>query len=104
MLRCKSFLRLRIHKHANSFIRNYSTQPRFIPNYNVVVVDCESTGRSANMHRVIEVAAIKMINGVYIGSFSSLVNPGVKIPQEVQELTGINDRMVLESVSSFKIL
>lgn len=72
--------------------RPYSTF--FKHNYNVVVVDCEATGRSPNTDRIIEIAAIKLVNGITIGSFSSLANPVTLIPDEVQQLTGISNYMV----------
>ena len=60
-----------------------------------VFVDIETNGGNGVSGRVIEVAAIKVLNGQIIGDFQSLVNPGGSIPFWITNLTGIsNDRLV----------
>lgn len=60
-----------------------------------VVVDVETTGGSpAAGHRVTEVAAVLVAGGEVRDTFSSLVNPGRRIPRMIAELTGITDEMV----------
>lgn len=58
-----------------------------------VIIDLETTGfgRSAE---VIELAALKIVNGKIIDTFESLVKPTVPIPVSVQELTHITNEMV----------
>ena len=56
-----------------------------------VVLDVETTGLSPDTDRVIEVAANKYDQGRLVDSFSSLVNPGRKIPAEITKLTGIRN-------------
>jgi DNA polymerase-3 subunit epsilon len=58
------------------------------------VVDLETTGGSPKDAFITEVGAVKYRGGELIGSFQSLVNPGVSIPTFVSHLTGINDRLV----------
>lgn len=60
-----------------------------------VFVDIETNGGSGERGRVIEVAAIKVLNGDIIEEFQTLVNPGSGIPQWITRLTGItpNDLM-----------
>jgi DNA polymerase III subunit epsilon len=55
-----------------------------------VIVDLETTGGSALFDRVLEVAAIRVENGVVTGRFERLVEPGIPIPPFVTRLTGIN--------------
>jgi DNA polymerase-3 subunit epsilon len=55
-----------------------------------VVVDLETTGGSALFDRVLEVAAIRVENGVVTSRFERLVEPGIPIPLFVTRLTGIN--------------
>ncbi len=60
-----------------------------------VVFDIETTGFSSSRNRIIEIGAVKVKNGVITEKFSSFVNPDVPIPFEIEQLTGINDNMVL---------
>lgn len=59
-----------------------------------VVVDVETTGISPSEHRVTEIGAVKLEDGIVQGTFNSLVNPGRPIPGEITALTGISQEMV----------
>jgi DNA polymerase-3 subunit epsilon len=59
-----------------------------------VVVDLETTGGSAVFDRVLEVAAIRVQNGVVQDRFERLVEPGLPIPPFVTRITGINAALV----------
>jgi DNA polymerase-3 subunit epsilon len=59
------------------------------------VVDLETTGGSADRCGITEVGAVKVRGGELLGTFQSLVNPGVPIPPEITVLTGITQAMVL---------
>jgi DNA polymerase-3 subunit epsilon len=59
-----------------------------------VVVDLETTGGSALYDRVMEVAAIRVENGVIQERLERLVEPGVPIPPFVTRITGINAALV----------
>nr|WP_314461168.1 PolC-type DNA polymerase III [uncultured Clostridium sp.] len=60
-----------------------------------VVFDIETTGFSSSRNRIIEIGAVKVIDGKIRDKFSTFVNPDVPIPFEIEQLTGINDSMVL---------
>jgi DNA polymerase-3 subunit epsilon len=60
----------------------------------VACVDLETTGGRAARHRIIEVGIVLLERGAVIESWSSLVNPGVRIPPSIAEFTGIDDSMV----------
>lgn len=62
-----------------------------------VIVDIETTGLDCNKDKIIEIGACKIRNKEIIEEFSSLVNPGIDIPKEIEELTGITNEMVAES-------
>jgi DNA polymerase-3 subunit epsilon len=59
-----------------------------------VVVDLETTGGSPAESRITEVGAVRMRGGERLGSFQTLVDPGVAIPRQIVHLTGIEDAMV----------
>jgi len=69
-----------------------------------VIVDIETTGLNCNKDKIIEIAACKICNKEIIDEFSSLVNPGIDIPKEIEELTGITNEMVAESPDTKKVL
>jgi DNA polymerase-3 subunit epsilon len=59
-----------------------------------VVVDLETTGGSPADSRITEVGAVRLRGGERLGTFQTLVDPGVPIPRTITHLTGIDDRMV----------
>ena len=59
-----------------------------------VVLDLETTGGSPATCAITEVGAVKFRGGELIGTFQTLVNPGVPIPAEITYLTGITEVMV----------
>jgi DNA polymerase-3 subunit epsilon len=69
-----------------------------------VVVDVETTGGSPGQgHRVTEVAAVHVAGGEVRDVYSTLVNPGRRIPRMITSLTGITDAMVADAPSFFAI-
>ena len=62
-----------------------------------VVFDIETTGFSPVTNRIIEIGAVKVVNGQIADRFSAFVNPQVPIPFEIEKLTGISDSMVIDA-------
>ena len=62
-----------------------------------VVIDLETTGGNAQQDRITEIAAVRVEHGVEVARWSTLVNPGVRIPPFIQGLTGISDAMVQDA-------
>ena len=62
-----------------------------------VVFDLETTGFSPSKNQIIEIGAVKVVNGSITERFSTFVNPKVPIPFEIEQLTSINDDMVLDA-------
>ena len=62
-----------------------------------VVFDLETTGFSPETNRIIESGAVKVQNGKIVDKFSTFVNPQVPIPFRIEQLTSINDSMVIDA-------
>ena len=64
-------------------------------NETYVVFDLETTGLYADKgDSIIEIGAVKMCKGKIIDSFDVLVNPGIKISDEIISITGITNEML----------
>ena len=63
----------------------------------VAFVDVETTGGHPAWHRVTEIAIVAMRDGEVEWTWSSLVNPGTRIPPSIERLTGITQAMVQEA-------
>jgi len=61
-----------------------------------VALDLETTGLSPDTDRILEIGAVKVLNGQIAGTYETLVNPGMKISPWIQELTGITNAMAEE--------
>lgn len=68
------------------------------------VVDLETTGLCSKTDLIIELAAIKIKDLKITNTFEELVNPQIKIPYEIQNLTNITDAMVVSADSIEKLL
>lgn len=66
---------------------------------NLVVVDLETTGLDRQWDEIIEVGAIKVIDGKIVDTFSTLVKPSIPIDSFITELTGITNEMLADAPS-----
>ena len=69
-----------------------------------VVFDIETTGFSALTCKIIEIGAVKVEKGQITDRFSTFVNPEVPIPFRIEQLTSINDSMVLDAPTIEEVL
>jgi len=60
----------------------------------VACIDLETTGGMAAHHRIIEVGIVLLDGGEVVEQWSSLVNPGQRIPSLIENFTGISNEMV----------
>jgi len=60
----------------------------------LVILDVETTGANPVYDRITEVGLVEVERGRSVGEWSTLVNPGTRIPPAIQALTGITDDMV----------
>ena len=56
-----------------------------------VVLDFETTGLNPQTDKIIEVGAVKVVDG-NVTEFTSLVNPLVSLPAKITEITGLRDK------------
>ena len=70
----------------------------------LVFIDLETTGLNPEIHKVIEIGAIKVLNGKIIDKFNELVNPGIEIPRHISLLTGINKEDIVGADSIEKVI
>lgn len=76
-----------------------------LPADQLVVFDFETTGLSPDMgDRSIEIGAVLIENGKITGRFQQLMNPGVRIPLFIENLTGITNAMIKESRSNAEVM
>ena len=69
-----------------------------------VVFDIETTGFSPITNHIIEIGAVRVEKGKIVERFSTFVNPDEPIPFRIEQLTGINDSMVLPAPKIEKVL
>ena len=69
-----------------------------------VVFDIETTGFSPLYNKIIEIGAVKVSKGEIVDKFSTFVNPEEPIPYRIEQLTSINDGMVIDAPVIDKIL
>lgn len=59
-----------------------------------VVFDLETTGVNPQQDSIIEISAVKAVDGKTVAEYSTLVNPGRHIPVPATAVNGITDAMV----------
>lgn len=69
-------------------------QPIDLKTATYIVFDIETTGLSVTQNKIIEIAAIKMVDGKELDRYATFVDPHERIPYNIQQLTNITDEMV----------
>ena len=70
----------------------------------IVALDIETTGLDPQKDAIIEIGAVLFNEHRIEDEWSTLINPGRKIPPFITQLTGINDHMVVESPPIQKVI
>lgn len=60
----------------------------------IVVIDLETTGLDPQKDTIIEIAAVRFTGSRIEDEFETLINPNRHIPENITQLTGIDDAMV----------
>ncbi len=69
-----------------------------------VVFDLETTGTKPGPDGITEIGAVKVRAGEILGEFATFVNPGMPIPPQIVELTGITSAMVYDAPRIERVL
>lgn len=64
-----------------------------------ISIDLETTGLNPKQDRIIEIGAVKVVDGQVEDTFSAFVNPGRKLEERIVELTGITDEQLEDAPS-----
>lgn len=67
------------------------------------IIDIETTGLRAGHEKITEIAIILHDGTKVLEEFSTLINPEVKIPYRITQLTGINDQMVAGAPKFYEV-
>ena len=59
-----------------------------------VIVDLETTGLQPGLDSIIEIGAVKVIDGKIVDEWNTLVDPGIFLPEITTNITGITTEMV----------
>jgi DNA polymerase-3 subunit alpha (Gram-positive type) len=78
----------------NCFIIDYLEEDLMNIPKSFVAFDLETTGFSPKSNRIIEIGAVKIIDGKEIDTFQCFINPCCLIPEHIIELTCITNEMV----------
>lgn len=65
------------------------------PLKNFVIVDTETTGLKPDLHRIIEVGAVRVVNGEIESKYQTLVKSVFAVPSFITNITGITRDMLL---------
>lgn len=67
-----------------------------------IVVDLEMTGLKPARDKILEIGAVHMKGGQIVEEYETMVNPGILIPADITELTGITQEMAENGVDTGK--
>jgi DNA polymerase-3 subunit epsilon len=61
-----------------------------------VALDLETTGLNPKYARILEVGAVKVVEGKVVDTYSQIVNVKMHLSQQITKLTGITEEMMLQ--------
>ena len=67
------------------------------------ILDVETTGGKFNEEGITEIAIYRFDGEKIVDQFVSLINPEIPIQPFVQQLTGINDKMLINAPKFYQI-
>lgn len=81
-------------EQASIYDRDNRPTPKYLKGKSIVVFDVETTGRAPS-DEIVEIGAVKLVDGCIIESFATLVDPEMPIPAESTAVHGIVDADVV---------
>ena len=69
-----------------------------------VCVDVETTGLNPKSENIIEIGAVKVIDGQVVGTFQSLLKPRKPLEDRIVALTGITDEMLADAPEGKRVM
>lgn len=69
-----------------------------------VFFDIETTGFEPLYNKIIEIGAVKRLGGRMVDRFSAFVNPGNPVSDKIEQLTGINNDMLMNAPGIEEVL
>ena len=72
--------------------------------HDFIAFDLETTGLDSKRNEIIEISALRFVDGELDDEFTALVKPTQKIPEKITEITGINDSMVANAPHISEVL
>lgn len=82
-----------------SLVKIKASDPAVLTLRNYVSLDTETTGLNAEHDRIVEISLLKIENREIVGEYSTLVNPGIPIPERATKIHGISDADVFGAPS-----
>lgn len=69
-----------------------------------VAIDIETTGLCPEQDKIIEIGALKIVDGRVADEFSDLINPKIPISDRISSLTGITDELLINAPKVDEVL
>lgn len=66
-------------------------------NHSYIALDIETTGLRPDRDQIIEIGAVKYVDGKVTEEYSSFINPGISLPERIIALTGITDETLKDA-------
>ncbi len=83
--------------HVSGFQPSFDELSAPLHSVEFCVLDLETTGGSPSTCQITEIGAVKYRGGELLGTFQTLVDPGLEIPPSIVLLTGITQAMVVDA-------
>ncbi len=81
------------------------TTPKYLQNKTFVCYDLETTGLHYEAgDKMVEIGAVKIVNGKITEKFESLINPEMSISARASEVSGITDADVKDAPKDYQVL
>jgi len=93
-----------VEASQTSFFDMATAVPKSLLSKTFVVFDLETTGLNPKQEKIVEIGAVKIVNGIITQSFSTLVNPQKPIPIGATEVHGIKDSDVINKPAIENVL